>query len=367
MGTVGRRIKQKLIERDGNGVIPNTCFFYDGAFLYFHATDYLLERGIDYEDPYEIVAAMRGSYFHGCSGFFKIEKGSNDRDSSVIAMINFQYDTESDKYVLKVVGSHDPYSAQPYKLTSPIQWPDGQRSYADIKPNYKDCPYLAEIVEDMPQGELIGQGANFGIAVIALLVTPLLCKRLWKSRPAPLTNKELISIEDVLVLVAMVVDCLQLTALGPDLSTLSYFFAFVCAGISVNVDKLMEVIHGGYWIIVDVTFGVVGLWVLICVLKLKELDKKLCCFFAYWTQLLMPALGHLQFLPIIAILSSIFICYKGISNNLTDSFLNRDCYEFCWRGKHLGYAIGSAVALLLYIPVAMSPGIYGKTCSLMCM
>lgn len=208
-------------------------------------------------------------------------------------------------------------------------------------------------MRDVPQGQFIGIGIHFGIVGITLPPAVLLARKVWRDRPAMLTNKEAISIEDVLVLVAMVVDCLQITALGPDLSTLSHFFDSICAGISVKVDKLMVLVRGMYWVIVDVTLGVVGLLVLICVLKYKQWDKKLCCSFAYWTQLLMPTLCHLLFLPIIAVLTSVFICYKGISDNLTDTFHNKDCFEFCWRGKHLGYAIGSAVALLLYIPVAM--------------
>jgi len=67
----------------------------------------------------------------------------------------------------------------------------------------------------------------------------------------------------MLVLGTMMLKCLQFTALGPDLATIRHFFDFLCAGISVNVEKLLELVNGVYWVVLDCTLGTVALWLIV--------------------------------------------------------------------------------------------------------
>lgn len=233
---------------------------------------------------------MRETHFQCCGGFIKIGSGSNDKDVSAMKIINFRCNAENDTYELKVIGAYDPLSTMPYKLNAPIQWADDNLTHADTNPTSR-------------------------------------------------------TVEDVLALGTIVIESLQLA----DLATISHFFDSLCGRISLNVDKLLKQISKFYWVILNCTLGAVILWATICSLKYRELERKLCCSFTYWSQLFMPSLGHLLFLPIISILSSVFQCSKSISADLTDSFLDRNC----WKGKHLDYAIGSVVALLLYIPLTV--------------
>ena len=356
VGAVGAKVLQRLIEKDGSGIYPNGCIYYDSAFLYFHATEYLLSTGHDYESAVQITKAMRGTHFHGCSGFVTIESGSNDRAASEITITNLQYHAENDTADLKQVGAYNPFSSHPYQLTSPVQWPDDQPTYGDSKPFYPDCPYLAEEVRVILSGKLIGIVVSFAVALATLLVTVWIWRRWWRVRLVVLREKQPIMMEDVLVLITVGCDYFQLAAVGPDLTSISSLVTKLSASLGFDVQKLVTISHGVYWLVLNGTLGLVLLWTLISVLKFTHLHAKVaqkCSWFEYWTVLLMPALGNMLFLPIISTLTGVFLCYKSASDSLSDSFLNKDCTERCWQGSHTAYTVLSTAALLCYIPLAV--------------
>lgn len=163
-------------------------------------------------------------------------------------------------------------------------------------------------------------------------------------------------IEDVLVLFTVLCDYFQFAAVGPNLAGLSHFMMSLSASMGYDMDKLVNITNGVYWVVLDVALALVFVWTIICFLKFTRLDvllSKLWSRFEYWTDLLMPALGNLLFLPIISTLTNAFLCFKFTSDSLKDSFLNKDCFQRCWRDMHSGYVVGSGVGLLCYIPLAV--------------
>lgn len=67
----------------------------------------------------------------------------------------------------------------------------------------------------------------------------------------------------------------------------------------------------------------------------------------------MPLLGNLAFVPIISGLLDIFVCDHSIGDNYSESYMAKDCYQFCWRDEHLIYSIVAAISLVLYGPLAI--------------
>jgi hypothetical protein len=60
------------------------------------------------------------------------------------------------------------------------------------------------------------------------------------------------------------------------------------------------------------------------------------------------------FLPIIQIYLEVFICIRTTGDDITDSYLYKDCYVHpCWEGEHAVYATIGAVLLLCYVPIAV--------------
>jgi hypothetical protein len=53
------------------------------------------------------------------------------------------------------------------------------------------------------------------------------------------------------------------------------------------------------------------------------------------------------FMPTIAVLSSVFICYETSGDDVGDAFMDKDCFQTCWTGEHLLYAI------LIYEPLSV--------------
>lgn len=351
VGSVGRRVLQELLKRDGNDIFPGTCFAYDAAYLYFYATDYLLKRGLDYEDPYQIVQAMRETYFHGCSGFVKVEKGTNDRSASEIVINNFQYNRQNDTFEFKSVGSYNPLSVHPYQLTSALQWPDDGLTYADVKPNYLDCSFLQETVRDLPLGRLVG-GL---VCLFFCLYTAFLSALLWgKFAPIPLLRaRQPMYSEDVCFLGAVVCECVQFATQGPVLTSLSPFLRSMCETLGFSIDAVLVSHDGLYWTLMNISLGLVCALGLIEVIGIIRLETKLSSTCADRLKLLMATVGYLLFLPTIPPLLDIFLCYKGTSNELKDSFLNKDCSQYCWRDSHVGYVVGGSLALLLFLPLTL--------------
>jgi hypothetical protein len=59
------------------------------------------------------------------------------------------------------------------------------------------------------------------------------------------------------------------------------------------------------------------------------------------------------FMPTIAVLSSVFICYETSGDDVDDAFMDKDCYETCWSGEHLTYVIFAAIAIFVYEPLSI--------------
>lgn len=197
---------------------------------------------------------------------------------------------------------------------------------------------------------------DFAIAFLTLIVSVLIWRRWWNVKIEVLTQKEPIMIEDVLVLFTVLCDYFQFAAVGPNLANLSSFMMSLSASAGYDMEKLINITNGIYWVVLDVALALVLVWTMICLLKFTRLDvlfNKLWSGFEYWVDLLMPTLGNLLFLPIISTLTNVFLCFKSTSDSLKDSFLNKDCFQPCWSNKHLGYVVGSGVGLLCYIPLAV--------------
>lgn len=70
-------------------------------------------------------------------------------------------------------------------------------------------------------------------------------------------------------------------------------------------------------------------------------------------ELFLPILGNMSFLPIISTLFNVFKCTESTGDSFTDSFMDKDCYEYCWKNDHLIFALISLFALMIYHPLAV--------------
>lgn len=173
-----------------------------------------------------------------------------------------------------------------------------------------------------------------------------------------LNVKQEISFLDFVVGLTIVIEFFQYAAIGPDHKSISIFLDKISNGLSLDLGSFIKLDNGVFWIITDIVLLLSLLWVILCIVVLFRLDELFSRFiiFKYLSQMsdyLMPILGNLCFIPFISILLDNFVCDESIGNDFSDSFLAKDCYQFCWTGYHNVYAILSGIALLSYQPLAV--------------
>ena len=71
------------------------------------------------------------------------------------------------------------------------------------------------------------------------------------------------------------------------------------------------------------------------------------------TDMLMPIIGNVCFLPIISVLLEVFLCDQATGNDIADAVLTKDCYQHCWVFPHTLYVSLAVLALIIYIPTAV--------------
>lgn len=55
-----------------------------------------------------------------------------------------------------------------------------------------------------------------------------------------------------------------------------------------------------------------------------------CSSFGYYSENLLPVIGGVCFMSIISVLLDVFLCVESTSDNFEDSFMLRDCHQYCW-------------------------------------
>jgi hypothetical protein len=150
--------------------------------------------------------------------------------------------------------------------------------------------------------------------------------------------------------------------MGPDFSSLSTFLADIGHGVTVDLSHLLEMKEGVFWIILDIVFAAVGVWIVACFIILTKLDLRyhgwtLCVYLGLISEFILPIIGDQGFLPIVSILLDIFVCDRAYVESgdpeMTDSFLSRDCHASCWTGEHRWYVGFAVISLISYVPLAV--------------
>ncbi|CAG9332921.1 unnamed protein product [Blepharisma stoltei] len=347
------------INKDYGGIINSySCFYFDALFLMVYALDYMINRGLDYSNPFKLQEIMRNQQFYGCTGQVIIEKGSNDRIVQVFEIILNKLD-ENGNLAYYIMGEFRPQSTQLIKIQEPLLYADGSTvKPTDLRNKNYECPFPNRLVKTFAKGRALVFGICFGIAGISLFITIYIWKRWWEISIEPLEAKKEISLQDFIVGATMFIEFFQFSSMGPDFSPINSALASVSDTLSLSLDHIIKLKNGVFWIVVNAVFGSIGLWVILCSVILLRLDEKFPHNFMLrnlntLADYFMPILGDLCFIPFISVCLDIFLCDQSIGDNFTDSFLAQDCYYFCWEGEHLAYAILSIFALMAYEPLAV--------------
>ncbi|CAG9331440.1 unnamed protein product [Blepharisma stoltei] len=360
VGEIGKKVHDDLYKAYGN-TEPATyaCLYYDAGMLIGNAIDWTINHGTDYTDPDVLNAAVRDVRFTGCTGSMSIQKGSNDRQFSSFTIQSNSYNFTSGALKTFIVGYFTPTGSTILKIETPFVYADGTTNKpSDFRITRTNCPFDDKLKRTFGKGRALVFGICFFIAALTVIVTFFIWKKWWNRKVDPLTKAEEISLEDFIVGVTIGVEFFQFISQGPDIRPLNAFLADIGDAVSLDLESFAKLENGVFWWIATIIIILCGVWTIFCLEIFFQLDEKLnhIWFFralSFLADNSMPILGNLCFIPFISILLEIFLCDHSIGNHFTDSYLNKDCYQFCWKGDHIIYVVLSAFSLFFYEPLAV--------------
>lgn len=352
VGAEGAKVRKLLIAADGAYYEPVGCAMYDSVWLLLHALDFMLAKALPFESGLHLIEYIRKMRFVGCTGVVQLESGTNDRITGDYSIMNAQYDGETDTITLEDVATYSPTRVQMYNISSTLQFPDGSQMFSDSWPMHSHCPYYLREIREFSKGKNLGYMICVFFLSIATVVG-VLGWLFWRNAPIQdLTERQTLTSEDALSLLSVSAEFCQLLSLAPALNSQPSFPLLRL--VSMQWEDFVSFDHGVYWVLVLLACASVVLQVSYALWRVcdrcVEWCSRSCATSEYFVNLFGPVYMRLAYMPVVLTLASGFNCYRSTGSAYTDSYLNRDCYEKCWSGKHLSLCILSAVILLLHIP-----------------
>ena len=356
-GPEGPKVKQKLIDLDGNRYNPLSCVHYDNVMLTVHAVDYMLAKGGHYEEPWELVREMRTTRFGGCAGVIQIEPGGNDRRPGDYSLLNAHADAQTGSFDLVEAIIYSPTKVQLFTPLPVLRFADGSStSFPDSWTMDSNCPYFTRDIRGFPKGTQLAVevGGGYLVFISVLLIVNWKINR--KNALRVLRTKQQFSLSDGVFILYALIEYFQFLSIGAisfDFN-LSHILNLFCLNILLSVDFRHGVFEA---VVVTVGVGVVGYLVLMAGKWGKVEERWTCCEIGRkierWAGFVGPIIGGIGYFPVTSVLLSAFVCDRAVGDSYTESLLYLDCHVRCWNDVHIAFATVAAVLLLLYSAVTL--------------
>jgi Receptor family ligand binding region len=155
IGEYGKAVKSEFIAQFGEPT-ENRCYSFDAMMLGVNALEYMVDRGVLYEDSELLIKAIRSQRFTGCSGTVNIMHNSNDRNGYLLGVYNLIFDKNSGTYIDKNIGRYYQDSVESLLFTSDIVWSDGTTVVpSDSRLTGLICPFENRKVQISYSGTLL--------------------------------------------------------------------------------------------------------------------------------------------------------------------------------------------------------------------
>jgi hypothetical protein len=298
--------------------------------------------------------AQRNTRMEGCTGTISFDHFSNDRNLYYFNLYNFYQDNVSEWHgdaVLLI----SPLSPVYYTALQDPIFAQGEIP-KDMKENYMDCPFREIKIQNSKTGEGIKIIVSIGLLVIAAMLTFYISKKVKHTKIIPLSVVCQASFQDYLTLGFIIVESIQLIAIGPSFAAFNQFLNNTSEYLSLNLSKAVTFRNTTFWVIFYSMLFSTYIWLLILVFtgfKLCGYNQIKCSRLEKIKVLSIPILSNYLFIPVTVCILSILACDKAIGSNLTDAYLNYDCNMRCWRNEHLIYVVFACFLIITYIPMAI--------------
>ena len=352
-GPLGEALKIELSTIVPN--LPYVCMAYDTVSVVEAAINYMLEKGDDYEDPISLENTMRSNKLIGCLGSIYFDNNGNSRAYSKFSIQQIQ--NISDTLTLIEVASIDKYSEQLITTVNELIWiPEGPTP-SNFRPALV-CPFDNYLVRDSSLGRLMLYMFSAIFLTLSLIVAYLAAKSTKLTTFTEMKTSYIITFADMVFLSFFFFEFFQILAEGPDQNSYKSLVNNVQLALSLDFSLYFELKFSTFWVVLYTAIGLTSIWMALCLFVtpnwIHAFQDRLCVDKLIWiSDLLLPTIGHIGFLPILSMLMNVFVCNQAIDDGLTNSFLVGDCRVFCYSGSHIWLATIVLFCICCYIPAAI--------------
>jgi len=365
LGPFGAQVLQDYTSKYKTQPPVYACFFYDSALAIAYALDLVIRNGGDYMDPAVLLKSLRGSRFVGCTGTVTFDPETNDRSPMPYNVLNAQFaGNESFITNITTIGLYNPTSTVLFRFYSDLIWCDGGTVVPlDMRLSTIGCPFEDRFNKEFPKGKYLLWGICAFIALLTAALTAIIWRIAWNRPLEHLLERKELEINDVIVMAGIAIELVQYLSIGPDVTFLSQALFKFMSSTTMDIQDFITYRNGGYGLVWTGVVSSVAASILMGIVVFLHLDVRFdwvpCCKgLGEISEMVVPFVGNLLFLPIISVLMNAYVCVKGTGTDETslgfvDSYLSVDCYEDCWQGIHVVHVVGSSVVLLIYTPIAV--------------
>lgn len=357
VGTVGKAFKQRFYEATHIPPLSYACQYYDAAYTIAHALEWMLRSGKDFLNSTQMMKALHGTRFKGCTGLVYFEADTNDRQTMRYTLSTLLYNESAGLY-LRPMGVYDPAGMVLLAIDKDFQWSEsGGKIPSNMRESSYGCPFEDRLNQLFAHGTylLIGVGLGFSLyaGILSLIV--------WKHCNSPLEElhaRREIESDDILVELGVLIDLIQSIALSSGLFFTSQLHNIFTLSIG-NFAELRDMKNGGFfqlWVTVEcMNCGfIVGVAMLQWCLYCRGMQGLSNILLDLWVYLF----ANWLFVPNVLTLLSVFDCTNGVANigetvRFSSSYLAADCSQTCWHSSHILMAALSASTLLAYIAIVV--------------
>lgn len=347
-GPLGESLKSEFVK-----IFPSLdylCLCYDTVVVVKEAIKYMLNYGEDIENAEKLLYYMRSNKVTGCMGNVYFSKDTTSVSNGKFA-INQILSYSNQTLYSREIAYLDKLSTQFIQYVNKPKW-ETDTAPSNFIPIY-DCPFELREIKSSNKGINV----LIGLSVFFLIITcvfSFLSYQKFKSTFTVISEKKLMSLSDRAFYLYFFFQFIQFLTMGPDqeaVKNVSNNFGLL---LSLDFDKYYNLTQDKFWILFYSVFGFSIFWVLMCLTIVLELDIKYQNLWIFeqisvLCNLIFPLIGSIGFLPILSMLINLFLCTDSVGDSLTDTFMDRDCYVYCYKGKHRSLSVVSVVLIFFHI------------------
>ena len=350
-GDIGKTVESEVSELHSD--VKSMCVSYDSFSLVKNAIQHLMLIGEDFEDTAMLSKAIRTQKFVGCSGDVYFSDGSNSRASSITAIDQIVYNTTLKRLTMVTLALANKFSIITMKYVRKPFWPSGISQFPSNYIETSKCGFS----ENKRQKSSAGRTQVLIVSAVYLSVTciaAIISYRTFDTKVELMSKRVQASFSDNAFLLYFFIEFFQIITLEPKNGILAKNLNKIQFLIGLNLISFFGLEFEDFWrfylVLLSFCTGFVVICAIIFVIR-KQFFKEIWVFvvFQNMAENLLPIIGHIGFFPIVSQLLMIFDCWEGTGSSLLESFLQEDCSEYCYKGKHKEYVIPASILILFLL------------------